>query len=103
MATILANKRLALILVLLAGLLWLSGQASPILAAPDAPIYSIDWWTVDGGGVMNSSGGAYTLSGTAGQPDAGATMIGGVYNLQGGFWPVQLSPQWNVRLPLIRR
>lgn len=34
--------------------------------------YSIDWWTVDGGGASElvSSDGSYTLSGTIGQPDA---------------------------------
>jgi hypothetical protein len=48
--------------------------------------YSIDWYSVDGGG-GTSSGGAYTLSGTIGQPDAG-TMAGGGYTLSGGFWSV---------------
>jgi hypothetical protein len=36
-----------------------------------------------GGG--SSTGGVYSLSGTTGQPDAGA-MSGGVYTLSGGFW-----------------
>lgn len=31
--------------------------------------YSIDWYTIDGGGGQ-ISGGAYTLTGTIGQPDA---------------------------------
>ena len=46
--------------------------------------YTIDWYTIDGGG-GSSSGGSYTLSGTIGQPDAG-TLTGGNYILQGGFW-----------------
>jgi len=46
--------------------------------------YSIDWYTIDGGG-GTSSGGQYTLMGTIGQPDAG-TLSGGPYVLQGGFW-----------------
>ena len=46
--------------------------------------YSIDWSTIDGGG-GTSTGGVYTVSGTIGQPDAGA-MSGGTYTLQGGFW-----------------
>jgi hypothetical protein len=46
--------------------------------------YSIDWYTIDGGG-GTSSGGVYTLSGTIGQPDAG-TLSGGNYVLEGGFW-----------------
>lgn len=48
-----------------------------------APPYTIDWHTVDGGGVMNATGGPYTLSGTIGQPDAG--ILGGG-QLDGGFW-----------------
>ena len=47
--------------------------------------YDIDWFTIDGGGEMFSTGGDYTLSGTVGQPDAGE-MSGGSYNLTGGFW-----------------
>ncbi len=46
--------------------------------------YSIDWSTIDGGG-GTSSGGSYSVSGTIGQPDAGA-MSGGAYTLLGGFW-----------------
>jgi len=46
--------------------------------------YSIDWYTIDGGG-GTSSNGQYTVSGTIGQPDAG-TMSGGNYSLTGGFW-----------------
>ena len=46
--------------------------------------YAIDWSTLDGGGGQ-SSGGAYTLNGTIGQPDA-ATSSGDRYTLQGGFW-----------------
>jgi hypothetical protein len=46
--------------------------------------FSIDWYTIDGGGGA-STGGVYTVSGTIGQPDAGA-MSGGSYSLTGGFW-----------------
>ena len=49
-----------------------------------AQTYSIDWYTIDGGG-GTSSGGPYTLSGTIGQPDAGLH-TGGGYTLVGGFW-----------------
>ena len=52
--------------------------------------YSIDWFTIDGGG-GTSSGGSYTLSGTIGQPDAG-TLSGGSYTLEGGFWPGLVVP-----------
>jgi len=47
--------------------------------------YTLDWWTVDGGGAMFSSNGSYSLGGTIGQPDAG-TSTGGTYTLSGGFW-----------------
>jgi hypothetical protein len=46
--------------------------------------FSIDWFTIDGGG-GTSTGGAFSLSGTIGQPDAGA-MGGGSFSLEGGFW-----------------
>ena len=50
-----------------------------------AQTYSIDWFTIDGGG-GTSTGGVYSLSGTIGQPDAGGPMTGGTYSLVGGFW-----------------
>jgi hypothetical protein len=46
--------------------------------------YTLDWWTVDGGGGV-SSGGDYSLGGSIGQPDAGNSS-GGPYALVGGFW-----------------
>jgi hypothetical protein len=46
--------------------------------------YSIDWSTVDGGGGA-STGGVFSVSGTVGQPDAGA-LSGGQFTLLGGFW-----------------
>lgn len=46
--------------------------------------YTIDWFTIDGGG-GTSTGGVYSLSGTIGQPDAGR-MTGASYALDGGFW-----------------
>jgi hypothetical protein len=51
--------------------------ASVAVAQP----YTVDWWTVNGGG-GTSTGGPYTVSGTIGQPDAGA-LSGGVSG--GGF------------------
>jgi hypothetical protein len=60
-------------------------------AAVAAGQYEINWSTVDGGGAMASAGGGYELSGTIGQADAGspaAPLLGGGYELVGGFWPV---------------
>jgi hypothetical protein len=51
-----------------------------------AQTYSIDWFTIDGGG-GTSTGGAYTVSDTIGQPDANAQpMTGSNFSLVGGFW-----------------
>jgi len=47
--------------------------------------YSIDWYKVSGGGGI-STGATYQVTGTIGQPDAGAAMTGGNYSLTGGFW-----------------
>ena len=48
--------------------------------------YSIDWFTIDGGG-GTSTGGVYSVSGTIGQPDASPQpMTGGNFSLTGGFW-----------------
>ena len=49
--------------------------------------YSIDWYSIDGGGGA-STGGVYSVTGTIGQPDAGATMSGGSYTIDGGFWGI---------------
>jgi hypothetical protein len=54
-------------------------------------LYSIDWFTIDGGG-GTSTGSVYSVSGTIGQPDAGV-MSGGNYTLQGGFWGVAVAVQ----------
>jgi hypothetical protein len=54
--------------------------------------YAIDWATVDGGG-STSTGGVYSVSGTVGQPDAGAPLTGGPYSITGGFWVLPLAIQ----------
>ncbi|MFH1107874.1 MAG: dockerin type I domain-containing protein [Planctomycetota bacterium] len=59
--------------------------APVILAVAGGPTYDLTWRTIDGGGVMRSTGGDFELSGTIGQPDAGA-MSGGNFTLTGGFW-----------------
>ncbi len=47
--------------------------------------YTLNWWTVDGGGVTHDPHGTYVLGATMGQPDA-ARLSGGGYRLNGGFW-----------------
>ncbi|MHC4695328.1 MAG: hypothetical protein ACYTFA_01145 [Planctomycetota bacterium] len=54
-------------------------------SAPGAADFDLSRYTIDGGGVMFSSGGDFELSGTIGQPDAGV-MEGGGFTLSGGFW-----------------
>ena len=54
------------------------------VSAAAAP-FEITRSTIDGGGVMRSTGGAFELSRTIGQPDAGK-MTGGAFQLTGGFW-----------------
>ena len=51
----------------------------------------VNWFTIDGGGVMFSAGGEFTLGATIGQPDAGppaGPMVGGTFSITGGFWAV---------------
>jgi hypothetical protein len=62
------------------------------LTAAQAQSYSIDWFTIDGGGGV-STGGVYQVSGTIGQPDAGAAMTGGNYSVSGGFWSLIAAVQ----------
>ena len=56
-----------------------------------AQTFTIDWFTVDGGG-GTSTGGFFSVSGTIGQPDAGH-MSGGNYSLDGGFWGIIAAVQ----------
>ena len=77
------NTRIIVSLALF-GLLAIAGTLS-------SQSFSIDWHKVAGGG-GSSSGGPYSLSGTIGQPDAGA-MSGGNYMLVGGFWALPVAVQ----------
>ena len=54
--------------------------------------YSIDWCTFDGGG-GSASGGSYSVTGTLGQPDAGA-MLHAPYAVAGGFWGLLGTKPW---------
>jgi hypothetical protein len=56
-----------------------------------AQSYSVDWYSIDGGG-GTSTGGVYAVTGTIGQPDAGHTS-GGNYSLDGGFWGIIAAVQ----------
>jgi len=72
--------------------IWLCGVGGTALAMLAlAQNYSVNWWTVDGGG-GTSTGGLYAVSGTAGQPDA-SRMSGGTYTVSGGFWSIVAAVQ----------
>ena len=87
-----------IVLVLLIGFATANAQRGNERSASQAG-YSIDWYTIDGGGAMNSSGGSYSLSGSIGQPDAG-TLGNGSYSLVGGFWG-GAAINYTVYLPLV--
>jgi hypothetical protein len=92
-------KRKQLLLFLYLAIL-LVGLTSPVLA-DTAATYDLSWWTVDGGGASGLTSGAYTLSGTAGQPDAGS-LASGDYDLACGFWAM-LAEKIKSFLPMIKR
>lgn len=92
-----ALARLAIVVLVLLALADSSG-----LARAHAQLgggYTLDWYTIDGGGYMFSAGGGYSLGGTVGQPDAGALGSGG-YTLIGGFWG-GAAAQYNIYLPAV--
>jgi len=66
--------------------------------------FVLDWWTVTSGGTM--TGGALSLAGNSGQPDAG-DMSGGTFHLSGGYWIPPVAggapgpQQYRVVLPAI--
>jgi hypothetical protein len=59
--------------------------SAAFLLPASAQQYSINWYKVADGGAT-SAGGAFSLSGTIGQHDAGGPLSGGNYSLTGGFW-----------------
>jgi hypothetical protein len=71
----------------------IAAAATLVAGAASAQQFSIDWFTIDGGG-GTSTGGVFTVRGTIGQPDAGGPMTGGNYSLTGGFWA------WPIAVPI---
>ena len=74
-------RRIKYSIMLMALTLALAGS-EPMLGGPN---YDLSRNSIDGGGVMRSTGDEFELSGSIGQPDAG-TMTGGGFELAGGFW-----------------
>jgi hypothetical protein len=68
-------------------LLMTAGFAQTVLAQP---AFSVNWFTIDGGGQMFSTSREFELGGTIGQPDAMQLATGGGFELVGGFWAVAL-------------
>lgn len=59
-----------------------------LAASPASAEFEITQWTIAGGGVIEASGGEWTLSGTIGQWEAteARALSGGPWRLTGGFW-----------------
>ena len=72
-------------------LMWAGALFAGATLSSLAQDYSIDWYSIDGGG-GTSSGGGYTLTGTIGQSDAGK-LTGGDFELVGGFMSVVTAIQ----------
>ena len=96
----------ARVLLVLAALLPLASvtlRSTAPAVAQTGGSYDLTWNTVDGGGATFSTGGGYSLGGTAGQPDAGV-LTGGSYTLAGGFWSGGAAAAgYEIYLPLILR
>ena len=56
-----------------------------LVCAGSSAEYVVGWHKIAGGG-GTSTNGQYTVGGTIGQHDAGATGSGGNYSITGGFW-----------------
>jgi hypothetical protein len=88
--------------VLIIALVLLAFLASGTLVLAQTGVFSLPWYTIDGG-AASSHGGDFALSGTVGQPDAGA-LSGGVFTLAGGFGGgVMPIMEQQVFLPMITR
>lgn len=57
--------------------------------------FTLERYTIDAGG-GESSGGAFILRGTSGQHDAGEVLMGGAYDLRGGFWAGVNNPNGTI-------
>lgn len=69
--------------------------ATLLLAAPAlaGDPWTIDWWTLDGGGEVFTTAGDWTLSGTIGQWDGTSHTLaaGGAWEVTGGFWSIAVT------------
>jgi len=75
-------KRVSSVAILITIVLFFTVAITAVIAVSDAT-YDLSWWTADGGGT--TTGGEYSMSGTAGQYDSG-DLSGASYDILGGFW-----------------
>jgi hypothetical protein len=75
--------RVATALVIAAFVVSAAGAVEPTSKPDSREPDAIEWWSVDNGGSV-STGGAWQLTSTIGQPDAG-DLAGGAFVLEGGF------------------
>lgn len=64
-----------------------------LAASPASAEFEIPQWTIAGGGVIESTGGAFTLSGSIGHWEAteARALSAGPWRLTGGFWGTRLE------------
>ena len=55
------------------------------IQAGSGSTYEIDWYSMDSGGTMATTGGSFELQGTIGQVDT-AVIAQDTYEIQAGFW-----------------
>ncbi len=84
--------KLRLLITLTVGLV---AAAAPAVRAQTGGAYDLSWNTMDPGGGMAITGGAYVLGGTVAQIDAGLHS-GGAYVVTGGFWAGVIDPATDV-------
>jgi len=86
-------------------MLLLAAVGGAVALAQSGGSFDLTWHTVDGGGRAGSAstGGSFALSGTIGQPDAGPTLSGGAFGLDGGFWSGGGNLLYRVYLPIVVR
>lgn len=90
-----ANRIEFRLLVLLAFILLALVLAARV-AAQAGGGFDLSWHVIANGG-GTSAGGDFSLSGTAGQFDAGPLLEGSGYSVSGGYWP----PGSKIFLPMV--
>ena len=91
-------RRRWFLLLLILALLVIGGGSSA--RAQTGAGFDLSWSSIDGGSVVHSRGGAFQVSASLGQPDAGQAMQVGAYTLTGGFWAgVPAESEYRIYLP----